>query len=31
MAMTMTATMVIITIGSDHHLLPIGVQLAVHP
>ena len=32
MEMTMaTATMVIITIGPDHHLLPIGVQLAVHP
>ncbi|KAF8500908.1 hypothetical protein F5888DRAFT_1314279 [Russula emetica] len=31
MTMTMTATMVIITIGLDHHLLSIGVQLAVHP
>jgi hypothetical protein len=31
MAMTTTATMVTITIGSDHHLLPIGVQLTVHP
>jgi hypothetical protein len=31
MAMTMTATMVTITIDSDHHLLSIGVQLAVHP
>jgi hypothetical protein len=31
MAMSMTTTMVIITIGWDHHLLPIGVELAVHP
>jgi hypothetical protein len=31
MAMTTTTTMVIITIGWDHRLPPIGVQLAVHP